>query len=171
MKKFSILMVCTANICRSPIAHGLLRHLLDLEGLNELVAVDSAGTHIIQKGLSPDVRAQQVAGDYGIDLSDLRSRNIRQKDFSAYNSILAMDYENYHILQEICPEQHRHKIAMAMEFAPESGVIEVPDPYFGNITGFERVFDMLDVAMKGLIEHLRDNENRLIDGTLINKTA
>ena len=58
-----------------------------------------------------------------------------------------------------------------MEFAPESGVIEVPDPYFGNIAGFERVFDMLEVAMKGLIEHLRDNENLLIDGSLINKTA
>ncbi len=158
MKKFSILMVCTANICRSPIAHGLMRHLLDLKGLNDLVTVESAGTHIFQKGLSPDVRAQQVAGQYGIDLSDLRSRNIRRKDFSAYDAILAMDNENYRILQEICPEEHRHKISMVMEFAPETDVIEVPDPYFSNLAGFERVFSMLEVAMKGVVEHIHAND-------------
>jgi protein-tyrosine phosphatase len=159
MKKISILMVCTANICRSPIAHGLLRHLLDLEGLNRQVVVDSAGTHIFEKGLSPDVRAQRVALEQGIDLSDLRSRNIRHKDFSTYDSILAMDNENYRILQQLCPDEHSHKISMVMEYAPESGDFEVPDPYFGNIAGFERVFDMLDVAMKGLVEQLHDDEN------------
>ena len=167
MKKFSILMVCTANICRSPIAHGLMRHLIDLKGLSGLITVDSAGTHIFQKGLSPDVRAQQVAGQYGIDLSDLRTRKIRLKDFTTYTYILAMDNENYRILQQLCPAEHGHKISMVMEFAPEPGVIEVPDPYFGNIAGFERVFDMLDVAMKGLIVHLQDNENLLIGGGLI----
>ena len=167
MKKISILMVCTANICRSPTAHGLMRHLLNLKGLNGLIAVDSAGTHIFQKGLSPDVRAQQVAIQHGIDLSDLRSRKIRPKDFSTYDFILAMDNENHQILQQLCPAEHAHKISMAMEFAPESVDIEVPDPYFGNIAGFERVFDMLDVAMKRLVEHLHDNENLLIDGSLI----
>ena len=151
-------MVCTANICRSPTAHGLLRHLLDLKDLNGLVAVDSAGTHIFQKGQLPDVRAQQVAHEQGIDLSDLRSRKIRPKDFAVYDSILAMDNENYQILQQLCPAEHAHKISMAMEYAPESGVIEVPDPYFGNIAGFERVFEMLEDAMKGLVEHLHDNE-------------
>ena len=160
-------MVCTANICRSPIAHGLLRHLLDLQGLNELVAVDSAGTHIIQKGLSPDVRAQQVAGNNGIDLSDIRTRKIRLKDFSTYDSILAMDNENYRILQQLCPDEHSHKISMAMEYALESGVLEVPDPYFGNIAGFERVFSMLEIAMKGLAEHLHDDENLRIEGNYI----
>ena len=160
MKKFSILMVCTANICRSPIAHGLMRHLLDLKGLNDLVTVESAGTHIFQKGLSPDVRAQQVAAQYGIDLSDLRSRNIRPGDFSAYDAILVMDNENYHILQEMCPEEHRHKISMVMEFAPETDVTEVPDPYFSNIAGFERVFSMLEVAMEGVVKHIQYNEQQ-----------
>ncbi len=159
MKKFSILMVCTANICRSPIAHGLLRHLIDLKELNDVVTVESAGTHIFEKGLAPDVRAQQVAGQYGIDLSDLRSRNVCLQDFSKYDSILAMDYGNYRILQEMCPEEHRHKISMVMGFAPESGVIEVPDPYFGNIAGFERVFSMLELAMKGLAEHVHTNDS------------
>lgn len=159
MKKFSILMVCTANICRSPVAQGLLRHLLDLKGLNDLVTVDSAGTHIFQKSLSPDVRAEQVAGLHGIDLSDLRSRNIRLQDFSEYDSILAMDNENYRFLQEMCPEEHRHKISMVMEFAPESGELEVPDPYFGNIAGFERVFSMLELATKGLLEHIHTNDS------------
>ena len=149
-------MVCTANICRSPTAHGLLRHLLDVEGLNGRITVDSAGTHIFQKGLPPDVRAQRVALEQGIDLSDLRSRNIRAKDFSAYDYILAMDNDNFHILQELCPEEHCHKISMIMEFSPDSGVIEVPDPYFGNISGFERVFSMLEVAMNGLVEHIHN---------------
>jgi protein-tyrosine phosphatase len=159
MKKPSILMVCTANICRSPTAHGLLKHLLDLKGLNGHFAVDSAGTHVFQKGLHPDVRAQQVALEQGIDLSDLRSRKIRPKDFAVYDYILTMDNENYHILQQLCPDEHSHKISMVMEYAPESGVLEVPDPYFGNIAGFERVFDMLEVAMKGLVEQLHNDEN------------
>ena len=156
MKKISILMVCTANICRSPTAHGLLRHLLDVEGLNRRITVDSAGTHIFQKGLPPDVRAQRVALEQGIDLSDLRSRNIRPKDFSTYDYILAMDNDNFHILQELCPEEHGHKISMIMEFSPDSEIVEVPDPYFGNISGFERVFSMLEVAMNGLVEHIHN---------------
>jgi len=152
-------MVCTANICRSPVAQGLLRHLLELKGLNDLVTVDSAGTHIFEKGLAPDVRAQQVAGQYDIDLSDLRSRKIQHEDFSTYDSILAMDNENYRVLQEICPEEHRHKISMVMEFAPQPGELEVPDPYFGNIAGFERVFSMLEMAMKGVVEHIHTNDS------------
>ena len=160
-------MVCTANICRSPTAHGLLRHLLDLKGLNGHIIVDSAGTHIFQKGLPPDVRAQRVALEQGIDLSDLRSRNIRPKDFSTYDYILAMDNDNFQILHGICPEEHGHKISMIMEFSPDSGAIEVPDPYFGNISGFERVFSMLEMAIKGLVEQLHDDENLRIDGSLI----
>ena len=158
MKKISVLMVCTANICRSPTAHGLLRHLLELKGLNDLFAVDSAGTHIFQKGLSPDVRAQQVAKQHGIDLSDLRSRNIRPKDFSKYDHILAMDNENFQSLQEKCPEEYVHKISMVMEFSSQTDVLEVPDPYFGNISGFERVFSMLEDAINGVAEHIHNNE-------------
>ena len=163
MKKLSILMICTANICRSPTAQGILRHLFSLKEINGLVTVDSAGTHIFQKGLPPDIRAQQTALQNGIDLSELRARKFRLKDFSTYDYILAMDNENYRILQDMCPEEHRHKISMVMEFAPESGVIEVPDPYFGNVAGFERVFNMLEVAMEGLIEHINYNEYLHID--------
>ena len=100
--------------------------------MNRLVAVDSVGSHIFEKGLSPDVRAQWIALPCGIDLSDLRTRKTRHEDFSRYDSILAMENENYCILQETCPEEHVHKISMTMEFAQESGVIEVPYPYFGN---------------------------------------
>jgi protein-tyrosine phosphatase len=157
MKKYSILLVCTANICRSPTAHGLLRELIDLNSLNGLVAVDSAGTHIFQKGLPPDVRAQQVALQRGINLSDLRTRKIRNKDFSTYDSILAMDNENYRLLQQLCPEEHMQKISLVMEYAPQLGVNEVPDPYFSNIAGFERVFGMLEIAMQGLVEQLHND--------------
>ena len=166
MKKYSILMVCTANICRSPTAHGLLRHLIEIKDLNGLVAVDSAGTHIFQKGLPPDVRAQQVALEQGIDLGDLRTRNIRDKDFSTNDSILAMDSENYRILQQQCPAEHMHKISLVMEYAPQLGVNEVPDPYFSNIAGFERVFGMLEVAMHGLVEQLRIDQESANIGNL-----
>ena len=166
MKKFSILLVCTANICRSPIAHGLLRELIGLNGLNKTVAGDSAGTHIFQKGLPPDVRAQQVALEQGIDLGDLRTRNIRDKDFSTNDSILAMDSENYRILQQQCPAEHMHKISLVMEYAPQLGVNEVPDPYFSNIAGFERVFGMLEVAMHGLVEQLRIDQESANIGNL-----
>ena len=158
MKKFSILLVCTANICRSPTAHGLLRGLIDLNGLQGDVIVDSAGTHIFQKGLPPDVRAQRVALERGIDLSDLRTRSIRQQDFSTYDAILAMDNENYSILQQLCPAEHMHKISLVMEYAPELGVNEVPDPYFSNIAGFERVFGMLEVAIHGVLEQLHNDQ-------------
>ena len=151
-------MVCTANICRSPIAHGLMRHLIDLKGLSDHITVKSAGTHVFQKGLPPDVRAQQVAAQYGIRLSDLRSRKIRPKDFSTYDYILAMDHENFQILQERCPEEYVHKISMIMEFSSETDVLEVPDPYFGNISGFERVFSMLEDAINGVAEHIHNNE-------------
>ena len=154
MRKFSILLVCTANICRSPTAHGLLRDLIDLKGLQGSVAVDSAGTHIFQKGLQPDVRAQRVALEQGIDLSDLRTRSIRQQDFSTSDAILAMDNENYRILQQLCPEEHMHKISRVMENAPQLGVNEVPDPYFSNIAGFERVFGLLEVAMHLSLIHI-----------------
>ena len=160
MKKISVLMVCTANICRSPTAHGLMRSLIELNQMNGLIAVDSAGTHIIQKGLTPDIRAQQVASQSGIDLSGLRCRKIQRKDFTRYDYILAMDNENFRILHGICPEEHRRKISMIMHFAAESGLIEVPDPYFGNVSGFERVFDMLEVATQGLVEHIRTTESQ-----------
>ena len=160
MKKISILMVCTANICRSPIAHGLMRSLLELNQMNGLIKVDSAGTHIIQKGLTPDIRAIQVASQSGIDLSDLRSRKIQPKDFTRYDYILAMDNENFQNLHEMCPVEHRHKISMIMDFVPESALMEVPDPYFGNVSGFERVFDMLEVATKQLVEHICTTENQ-----------
>ena len=154
-------MVCTANICRSPMAQGLLRHHLESKGLNKLVKVDSAGTHIFQKGLAPDIRAQQTALQYGIDISGIRTQKIRLEDFAKYHYILTMDSENYRILQEMCPDEHIHKVSLIMEFAPESGIVEVPDPYFSNIAGFERVFSMLEVAMNGVIEHIHDNEHPL----------
>ena len=164
MKKVSILLVCTANICRSPTAHGLLRDLIDLNGLQGSVAVDSAGTHIFQKGLAPDVRAQRVALEQGIDLSDLRSRNIGQEDFITNDAILAMDNENYRVLQQQCPAEYMHKISLVMEYAPQLGVGESPDPYFSKIAGFERVFGLLEVAMHGVVEQLRNDQESIYFG-------
>lgn len=154
MKKVSVLMVCTANICRSPAAQGILKQLLESELLDGVVEVDSAGTHVFQAGHRPDPRSQKTALQSGIDLSGLRARMVRPDDFARYDYILAMDENNLRHLEKNCPGEFRYKLSLILEFAPELGMREVPDPYFGNLSGFERVFEMLETASRGLVQQL-----------------
>ncbi len=151
MKKTKILLVCTANICRSPMAQGMLERLLESEGLGRHFQVDSAGTHVAQVGSRPDKRAQQVALGYGIDLSGIRARNLRKKDYLFYDYIVAMDMQNLHLLEKLRPARSTANLMLMMDFAPEPEQREVPDPYYGNLAGFERVFQMLDMATKGML--------------------
>ena len=148
-------MVCTANICRSPMAQGIFQKLLVTEGLEGTVKVDSAGTAIIRKGHRPDARAQKVALSHGVDLSRLRARMVRSKDFLQCNHILAMDESNYRQLTEACPDENLHKLSLIMTFASGWDLSEVPDPYYANISGFERVFSMLEAAARGVMAHIR----------------
>ena len=141
-------------------AQGILERLLEEKGLKRQVVVDSAGTHVNRKGLPPDRRAQQVAGLYGIDLVSIRTRKVRISVFQKFDSILVMDYENICSLQEVCPREHREKLSLLMEYAPGTQELEIPDPYFGSITGFERVFKMLDTAMRGFVEQIYANHSQ-----------
>ena len=143
------------NICRSPTAHGVFRELVRNEGLGDLIAIDSAGTHAYHVGKPPDERAQATARSRGFDLSDLRARQVRPEDFIEYDYVLAMDDENYVTLEAQCPSEHRHRLRMFLEFAPEEGVREVPDPYYGGAKGFEYVFDLVDAASRGLLQDIR----------------
>ncbi|WP_456375631.1 low molecular weight protein-tyrosine-phosphatase [Thiolapillus sp.] len=154
-EKTAVLFVCMGNICRSPTAHGVFRKLVRDEGLEEQIEIDSAGTHAYHVGQPPDRRAQLTAAGRNIDLSDLRGRQVDVNDFHRYDYILAMDRENLAILLELCPVGMEHKVSLFMNFARDYGMDEVPDPYYGGEQGFERVFDMVEAASRGLLEEIR----------------
>lgn len=153
--RVSVLFVCMGNICRSPTAHGVFQTLVEKEGLGDIIEIDSAGTHAYHVGEPPDPRAQQTALGRGIDLSGQRARRARSDDFTSFDFIVAMDQDNYHSLSAICPEGLEDKIHMLMDFAPDFSTREVPDPYYGGPSGFDRVFDMVEAAAEGLLSEIK----------------
>ena len=159
MKKVSVLFVCMGNICRSPTAEGVFRHLVRQEQLEDRVHTDSAGTHAYHIGNPPDTRALATAERRGIELHDLRARRVLAEDFDLFDYVLAMDRDNYEILSTICPPGYETRLRMFMEFAPHLKIAEVPDPYYGGASGFERVFDMVEEAAKGLLAEIRSSHN------------
>ena len=150
-----VLFVCLGNICRSPTAEGVFRHLVRSVRLEGQIEIDSAGTHAYHIGESPDPRAQAAAGRRGIDLRNLRGRQTTREDFHEFDYVIAMDRENYATLQSRCPPALHYKIRLFMEFAPQYGQDEVPDPYFGGSAGFDRVLDMIEDAAAGLLREIR----------------
>lgn len=153
--KRSILFVCMGNICRSPTAEGVFRQRVEAAGLTKAIRVDSAGTHDYHIGNAPDTRSQQFAARRGYDLSMQRARQVIAGDFSEFDYVLAMDHDNLARLQAACPLQHRHKLALFMQFARHSPSEVVPDPYYGGGTGFDRVLDYIEDAADGLLDVLR----------------
>jgi protein-tyrosine phosphatase len=149
--KVKVLFVCMGNICRSPTAHGVFRHLVRQAGLAGRIEIDSAGTHAYHTGEPPDDRARETALTRGIDIGDLRARRAEPEDFLRYDYILAMDQDNYHSLARICPRGMERKLLLLMDYAPEFRVREVPDPYYGGQRGFDQVFDMVEAAARGLL--------------------
>ncbi|WP_455280377.1 low molecular weight protein-tyrosine-phosphatase [Cupriavidus necator] len=154
MKKYAILMCCMGNICRSPTAEGVLRAKLAAAGLEPLVELDSAGTHEYHLGHPPDPRAQRHALQRGYDLSPLRARKVGLPDFDRFDLILAMDRENLAGLARLRPDVG-DKLRLLMSFATRHHADEVPDPYYGEGDGFERVLDYIEDACDGLVEMLR----------------
>lgn len=158
MKRFAILMCCMGNICRSPTAEGVLRAKLAQAGLADAVEVDSAGTHSYHLGHAPDRRAQQHASARGYDLAGQRARLAAVEDFARFDLVLAMDRDNLARLQALCPPEHRHKVKLLMHFATRHDADEVPDPYYGEGDGFERVLDYVEDACEGLVAMLRQRQ-------------
>ena len=151
----SVLLVCMGNICRSPTAEGVLRTLVEREGLAGGFEIDSAGTHGYHIGAPPDSRASAAAQRRGYDLSALRARQVNELDFKHFDCILAMDRDNLSLLQRACPTEHRHKLGLFLEYAVNCDVDEVPDPYYGGQDGFEQVLDLVEDAARGLIAAMR----------------
>lgn len=153
--EFSILMICMGNICRSPTAEGVLRHKLRQAGLHKRVLVDSAGTIATHAGEAPDPRSQSHALRRGYELADLRARQVQAADFARFNWLLAMDHDNLAWLREACPLEHQGKLKRLLEFAPQLGRDEVPDPYYGGPAGFDAVLDLVEVACDALVRRVQ----------------
>ncbi len=156
-RKVSVLFVCMGNICRSPTAEGMFRHILAREAPELELEIDSAGTHAYHVGDPPDQRAQAAAIRRGIDLSNIRARKVSTGDFSLFDLILAMDEHNLELLSDFCPEHRRKRLRLFLEFAPDIATDEVPDPYYGGANGFEHVLDLVEAASLGLLAHIREN--------------
>lgn len=155
IKKVSVIFVCLGNICRSPTAEGVFRHLVRQEELDDWISTESAGTHAYHIGEQPDRRAQQTALSRGIDLSDLRGRKATKNDFTEFDYVLAMDDDNYQILESICPAGLEDKLSLFLDFSDEYSETQVPDPYYGGDQGFEHVFDLVESASRGLLEDIK----------------
>ncbi|MEK7319104.1 MAG: low molecular weight protein-tyrosine-phosphatase, partial [Pseudomonadota bacterium] len=143
------------NICRSPTAEGVLRAKLEAAGLADLVELDSAGTHDYHVGRAPDARSQRHALRRGYDLSALRARQVVVADFSRFDLVLAMDQANLSALHALHADAGADKLRLLMSFATQHNAEEVPDPYYGEGDGFERVLDYIEDACDGVIEMLR----------------
>jgi protein-tyrosine phosphatase len=147
-------MVCLGNICRSPTAEGVLRHLLLQEAPQLAVEVDSAGTADYHVGDPPDRRSHRAAQLRGIDISGLRGRQVQTADFSRFDLILAMDDDNLRDLERLRPANAHAKLKLFMEYAPQGG-LEVPDPYYRDAAAFEKVLELTTAASRGLIASLK----------------
>lgn len=143
------------NICRSPTAYGVFLKMIADQSLDHIIEVDSAGTHAYHVGEAPDPRAQTAASRRGVDLSPLRARKVRSQDFEAFDYVLAMDDDNFQMLEHIMPAGRDERLHMFLDFAPHLPEREVPDPYYGGESGFERVLDLIEAAAEGLIEDIR----------------
>lgn len=145
-----ILMVCLGNICRSPLAEGILKSKVG----NDII-VDSAGTAAYHVGELPDERSIGVAYINNIDISDQRAREVKISDFDEYDCIYAMDKENYNNLRFMAKtDVHKKKIKMLMNELLPNENIDVPDPYYGGENGFNEIYVMIDKATDKIIERL-----------------
>jgi protein-tyrosine phosphatase len=154
-RKTRVLLVCTENICRSPMAEGLLRHYLREAALLNRVEVASVGTKASLPGCRPDQRAQKVAAMRGIDISGIKARRVNARDLQRSDLIFVMDGGNMRDLLQMCPPEHQGKISFLLSHQEGQPLQEVPDPYFGSADGFARVFQVIDDAMAGVLSYIR----------------
>ena len=154
-ERTSVLFVCLGNICRSPLAEGIFRHLVEEEGLAGNFEIDSAGTGAWHVGEPPDGRAAAVAERHGITL-DSRARQVEAEDFHRFQHILAMDGSNLRNLQSMVDLSGADvELRLLRDHDPEGEGEDVPDPYYGGAGGFEHVYTMVRRSCEALLEDLR----------------
>jgi protein-tyrosine phosphatase len=144
-------MVCLGNICRSPLAEGIL----SLKGKHLNLEVDSAGTAAYHIGKQPDIRSIEIANKYTIDLNQQRARQFSRADFDKFDIIYAMDTNNYaHLISLASTETERNKIRMILNEINPKAYQSVPDPYYGGENGFQDIYNMLDKACDKIIQNI-----------------
>jgi protein-tyrosine phosphatase len=151
-----VLFVCLGNICRSPTAEGVLRAIAAREFPGLALEIDSAGVADYHVGEPPDRRTVAAARRRGYELAGLRARQVQQDDFRRFDYLLAMDRANLTQVEAQRPGNASAQIALFLDFAPQAGTDEVPDPYYGGAEEFERVLDLCETAARGLLKHLAD---------------
>ena len=151
-----ICFVCLGNICRSPTAEAVMRHLVKQEGLAQRIEIDSAGTGDWHVGDPPDRRARAVGAARGIPLGGT-ARQFTAADFARYDHVIAMDGSNRdELLRMAAGPADRAKVRLLRSFDPSAPPgADVPDPYYGGPRGFDEVFDICERACRGLLEHLQ----------------
>ena len=153
-----ILFVCLGNICRSPAAEAIFKQKIQDRDLENFFCVDSAGTGGWHVGNLADPRMRETASARGIDLTS-RSRQIEENDLYEFDHILVMDKDNLHAVQSLVQNESHSatsKIKLILSYSKNSQLDEVPDPYYGGQHGFEKVLDLLDDAIDGLLDSLMD---------------
>jgi protein-tyrosine phosphatase len=152
---YKVLFVCLGNICRSPTAEGVLRHLAAQEAPQLALEIDSAGTADYHIGAAPDPRSRRAALKRGIDIGALEARQVAADDFERFDLILAMDAENLRELRAMQPRNSRAALKLFLEYAPDLKLRDVPDPYYRDAAAFEEVLDLTTAAARGLLAALQ----------------
>lgn len=152
-----VLMVCLGNICRSPLAEGVLRKMAEDRGVQ--LEVDSCGTANYHVGEAPDPRSIKKAEEYGIDISGLKGRQFSAVDFDRFDRIFVMDTQNLKdVLAKARTREDIEKVQLMMSQLYPDGKINVPDPYYGDFDGFEEVYQMLNNACDVFLSKVPVNE-------------
>lgn len=149
-----ILFVCMGNICRSPTAHAVMQHKVQLQALVESLQVDSAGTHAYHVGEQSDARSRQYAASQGVDMDYIRARKIAANDFDEFDLILAMDEHNLELIRAQAPSGANAHVELFLSAANRLNVTQrtqVPDPYYGGAEGFADVFQLVSIGCDAIL--------------------
>ena len=150
----AILFVCLGNICRSPMAEGAFRKAIQSAGLD--IKTDSAGTAAYHIGKAPDPRAVDEASRHGVDITDLRARQVEPRDFERFTHIFAMDHQNLKDLEALRPQNSPAQLSLLLDIVPAREGAAIADPYYGGEENFADTWDDAQMAARALIEKLRN---------------
>jgi protein-tyrosine phosphatase len=148
-----ILFVCTGNICRSPLAEAIFKHMLQVRALEGRYDVDSAGTHGYHEGELADVRTRRVGDLHGVPVTSV-ARALRADDFDAFDLLVAMDEGHLRELRAQCPRTLHHKLLLLRDYDRKDSPRDVPDPYYGGFKGFEEIYKILDGCCRRFLDAL-----------------
>lgn len=151
--RISVLFVCLGNICRSPLAEGVLRSLADEAGVGDQLQIDSAGTGAYHEGEAPDARSVATAAANGIRLTGI-ARQVQPRDLETFDWVVAMDRSNLRSLQRLGSGEGSGRIVLLRDYDPVEPGGDVPDPYYGGADGFNDVFEIVDRSCRHFLEEI-----------------